>query len=860
MKPLLGAVLGLAVGAGLARTQDVIVVPQQPSLLADRLEQAWKAKDAEAYLALWSFPSPAARESEAQNASAQFAAEGTQLEIQRPDSVPPGATRYSVNARAFSVSEPRGRVEQWRLVFERQPAGWSLTRREVLGSLEGLVHLSLHASGFKADGLALRFEDFEIRFVHGTLFTSPASLGPTALVFVGQGTVRMKPRPAAEQEQLRQFCGAKELAEKVSRVFVRIHPADLHRVLEPIRFTPDPESARRFAQARKFYDEHAQRSFLIDVALPRSPWWLFPSLGDAAVTFKTARRGTLTYSVAAGEPEAISLFDRAQRRQICLYPKAGSETAYSEDDGRAVDIVEHDLQARFEPRRRFLAGTDTLRLRLLSASSTIRLRLDDAFAVQSVSSLEGGAHLFFRVRGQNSLVVSLGALSGRVGEIELTVRYRGVHAPEAIEREMMQVSQPAPPYVARGEEEEITLEEALVYSNKTAWYPQGVSDDHALARIRLEVPPGFAALSGGTRATTRSDDGWSVFEYRQSRPGKYITAVVGRLQESLSRDAGSLHLEAFGVARARTESARQIQKALEILRYFESEFGPYPYDSLRLAMIEGRAPGGHSPPGMIVLAQRPLLLRGGLKDDPASFSDIPGFFLAHEVAHQWWGHGVAGRNYHERWLAEGMAQYAAALWTRHSLGEATFRNVLGRLGRWALAESDKGPINLGHRLGHIKGDPQIYRAVVYNKGALVLHMLRGIVGEDAFRKALQGFQAAHRFGKAGSDELRQALETASGKDLAPYFETWIYGTALPQLTVSERLEAGPAPRAVVSVAVRDLPGPVPLLIGVTHDAGTESRAVSLDPGGGTFTVLTPAPPRKVEVNSDRGLLIRLRRR
>jgi hypothetical protein len=171
------------------------------------------------------------------------------------------------------------------------------------------------------------------------------------------------------------------------------------------------------------------------------------------------------------------------------------------------------------------------------------------------------------------------------------------------------MQEPAPPYVLRGEPESVPIENALVYSNKTAWYPQGSSDDYALARIRFEVPAGFAALTGGARVMVPADEGRSVFEYRQTRPGKYITAVVGRLQESLSRDAGSLRLEAFGVSRLRSESARQIEKALEILRYFEGEFGPYPYDSLRLAMIEGRAPGGHSPPGMIVLASRPLHLR-----------------------------------------------------------------------------------------------------------------------------------------------------------------------------------------------------------------------------------------------------------
>jgi len=852
-----GALLALSMLLGMAPAQDFTLLPGHPSLLADQLERACNGKDLTAYLALWSFASPELRENEAQSARALFAAEGVELQIQRPDAILPGTTRVRVNAQAFSVSEPRGRVEQWRLVLERKAGGWVVTQREVLGTVEGLVHLSLDPAGFKADGLALRLEDFELHFARGTLFMSPQSLGPTVLVFVGEGTVRMQPRPAAEQEQLRQFCGSTELREKVSRVFVRIHPADLRHVLEPNRFTPDPESAGRLAQAQKFYAEHAQRAFLLDAALPRSPWWLFPSLGDVAVTFKTAHRGLLTYSLSLGEPEAINLFDRDRKKQICLYSRSGSDPFYSEDDGRTIDIVEHDLSVRFEPSRRSLEGSDTLRLRLLSPSSTIRLQLNDAFAVDSVSSKDGGPHLFFRVRGQNSLVVPLGALAGRTGEMELTVRYRGIHAPEGIDREMIQATQQA--YVVRDEENGIPLEEALVYSNKTAWYPQGVFDDYALARIRFEVPPGFAALTGGTRVTNRTDDGRGIFEYRQTRPGKYITAVVGRLQESLSRELGSLRLEAFGVPRARVESARQLEKAAEILRFLESEFGPYPYDSLRLAMIEGRTPGGHSPPGMIVLAQRPALLRGGLKDDPASFSDVPGFFLAHELAHQWWGQGVAGENYRERWLSEGMAQYAAALWTRHSLGESAFRGVLGRLGRWALAESDKGPISLGHRLGHLEGDPQIYRAVVYNKGALILHMLRGIVGDEAFRRALGDFQTAHHFAKAGSKDLERALEAASGKDLSRHFEAWVYGTSLPQLTVTEKLEGGTTPRAVVTIAVRDLPGSVPLRINVTHDAGTESRVVTLGPEGGTFTIDTPKTPRKVVVNPDRGLLARVRR-
>jgi aminopeptidase N len=299
-------------------------------------------------------------------------------------------------------------------------------------------------------------------------------------------------------------------------------------------------------------------------------------------------------------------------------------------------------------------------------------------------------------------------------------------------------------------------------------------------------------------------------------------------------------------------------EAASILKFYESEFGPCPYPSLNLALVESTTPGGHSPPGMIVIYVRPALLRGTLRDDPASFPDVPEFFIAHELAHQWWGHGVAGQNYHERWISEAFAQYAAALWVRHSRGETAFRNMLVRMGRWALRYADKGPIHLGHRLGHIEGDPQVLRAVVYDKGAYVLHMLRQIVGEEAFLRAVVGLQTANRFGKIGTDEVRAALEAASGLDLRPYFAEWVYGTSLPELRLATHSSpGGEGYRTEITVHGRDLPGPVPLEVAVAHPTGTEVRTVSLEPEGGSWTVDTVGPPRRVDINAGRGLLARV---
>ncbi|HEX6740100.1 MAG TPA: M1 family aminopeptidase [Vicinamibacteria bacterium] len=826
--------------------------------LIEQLEKAWKARDPQAYLRLWQFPSDEERRDETLFVGDRLKEEEALLEVQRPRE-PITGDEVTIYARAFGVAEPRARVEQWRLRAVRGQAGWALTGREPIPGVDGLVHLSLDPQPYRAEGLSLKLEDFEISMHAGTLFTSPPNLGPTAMVFVGRATVKVLPRPETERQQLRQFCGTPQLVDEVRSVFMRLHPADLHRVLVPARLERQAGGAAAFAEAERFYRDHSSRSFLLDAALPRSPWWLLPGLGDSSVTFRTRRNGTLTYTLSTNDPEGISLFDRARRRQILLYPQQGRSAHYDEDDSRAVDLLDHQLTARLEPAAGTIVAEDVMRMRLLAGVSSIRLRLNGELRVESITSEEGGEHLFFRVRGQDALMVSLGPLAGLIGETRITVRYAGPYRPSSIEREAMQIR--SDPQQDIREEEGVVVEPVIVLTNQFPWYPQSGTDDFATATIRLDVPQGYTALTGGTRQAMIQAGNRARFEYRLSQPGKYFSVALGRLGEVGLRKVGGSTLEAWSVGRTRGEAAKLLDQAGDMAAFYETLFGPCPFPVLRLALFEERTPGGHSPPGMILLAQRPVFFTRNLRDDPASFQDVPGFFFAHELAHQWWGHGVAGQNYRERWLSEAFAQYAAALWVQHRLGEDAFQEVLTRLQRWALAKNDEGPINLGYRLGHIKQDPQVYRAIVYDKGAYVLHMLRSIVGPDAFAAGLRAFQSSHRFSKAGTDDLRQALEKASGRDLAPYFQQWVYETKLPRLAVRSALPAGGPPyRATVEVEASSLPGPVPLTVSVEHAQGKATRSVTLEPTGGRFVVEAPAPPRRVDVNDDRGLLVHILRR
>ncbi len=822
-----------------------------PAALIVSLEEAWLRGDVEAYLAAWRFTSEEQRKTERDFARTELSADHVQLQIQQRQPTGPAVNRIEAPARYFTIREPRGRMSQAVLTFERGDGGWAVVKREEVSDIDGLIHLSLDPAGYDARGLTLRLPDLEVRMEEGTLFTAPASVGPTVLVFCGKGAVDFHPGPATEQDQLRQYMGKERLVRRIDRFFLRLHPAMFSEWLGSPQPAKDPQAAKRFAAAQDYFEDKASELYALEASLPRSPWWLVPPPGDAAFVFD-GPKGPLTYALDAGGPEGLSLFDRANRRQICLYAADGGKARYSDNDRRAADILHHDISLVLDEGNRTLRGEDTLRIALRQPATSIRLRLHQNFAIESVSHAEVGPLLFFRVRGQDTVMVSLGARGTNESEITLGVRYRGALPTAFVEDEAL----------AQFEStiETLPIDEVRVLTNRTAWYPSTGTDDYATARLRIDIPAEQNAVTGGRLVSSRTQGRRRLIEYVQERRGKYIAVAIGRLLEGTPVSNGSVTLNSFAVPRLRSELPRRVEEARNIITYFESLFGPAPYPQLNLALIERETPGGHSPPGMIVLAERPAFHGRALRDDPASFWDQPGFFLAHELAHQWWGHGITGENYHERWLSEGFAQYAAALWVRRSRGEGAFADVLSRMNRWALRMTDEGPISLGYRLGHVRGDPQVFRAIAYNKAALVLHLLRSITGDEAFFGGLKRLQVERRFSAVGTEDVRSALETTSHLSLQEYFDAWIDGTELPSLTLRyANREVEGSRRTEVQLSPANLPGPVPVALDLVSETSRETHRVSLSPGGGSWSFDGPAAIESVEVRSDELPLVRVRR-
>jgi hypothetical protein len=849
--------------------------------LVEQLEQAAASGSTDAILALGVSPDATGLR--------MFAAlavpKPTRFIIKERDRVALQPAGDSLLIEVFGEYGTQATITTWRadlVPAAGDPGARRITEIEELSTISGLYRLELNQTKqFEFHNLTVQATDLTLEIASGSAFVAETPEGPTAVVLLGRGRMRFSPSDAAERTQVRIFSGDDALATDFDAVFIRVRPAELGdilpaSVLQPVRI--DGGDLRR---ANEVFDDYIGQTFNLDLRdLSRERWSLIPTIGDLIAEVRTRRLGSLTYARSTKDAEDISLFERRRRKNIAVYASAQKLTSrgrfYGEDELVDYDVLRQDIDVAFSPDRLWVEGTATLDIRVRAfALATLTLRLAEPLTVRSIVAGEYGRLLYLRVIGQNNVLVNLPTTLPRNDTIRLTIAYGGRLEPQQIEREGIVLDQQGGSQAQ--EEVYIPVEPQYIYSNRSYWYPQNTVTDYAVSRLRVAVPAEYDVVANGIEsgapvplppAAAPGQRPRKVYTYDAPQPVRYLSCVISRfarvttremLVKSDSHPAGATSVTLNVVANPRqVPRARSLaDRAAAIFEYYGGLIGDAPFPSFTLAVTESDLPGGHSPAYFAILNQPLPLAPIVWRNDPVAFEGYQPYFLAHEIAHQWWGQGVGWKNYHEQWLSEGFAQYFAALYAERDRGDEVFRGMLRQMRRWSIEQSSQGPVYLGYRLGHIKSDGRVFRAVVYNKGAMVLHMLRRLVGDEKFFSGMRQFYATWRFRKAGTDDFRVVMEKVTGMPLSAFFDGWIYGSSIPVIGFSSTISGN---QAHVRFEHRGAVIPTPVTVSIAYaDGSSEEQIVAVTDRVVEQTIPLHGTVRSIEANRDSAAVAEIER-
>ena len=181
--------------------------------------------------------------------------------------------------------------------------------------------------------------------------------------------------------------------------------------------------------------------------------------------------------------------------------------------------------------------------------------------------------------------------------------------------------------------------------------------------------------------------------------------------------------------------------------------------------------------------------------DPSTALFFTRLMQAHEVAHQWWGNLVSTEGYHDEWIMEALANYTAMLYLQKAEGDqamnallGTYRDALNARNDAGASVESAGPVTQGRRV-ELPGKPEAWIAVMYGKGAWIMHMLHARMGDEAFWKMLGELRRRYEYKNLTTDQFRALCveyspEGAPDRKLEAFFDQWVTGTGIPQLQLT----------------------------------------------------------------------------
>jgi aminopeptidase N len=489
------------------------------------------------------------------------------------------------------------------------------------------------------------------------------------------------------------------------------------------------------------------------------------------------------------------------------------------------DAVHYDIDIAVDLGTESIAGDVTIHGEsLVPALDTVIIDLDDVHAVSEVS--RGGVPLAY-TRADHRLMITLDATLGLGDPFAIRIVYSGQPPTEGLQSFVFDTHDGHPLVASLSEP----------WFARTWWPCKETATDKATADLSFTVPADMIAAGNGLLEETIDNGATKTYRWHSDYPiATYLISMAATdyvtFTEPYTADDGSTVPVDFYVYPEHAAEATSFWPIVaDQMTYFRTVFGEYPFVEEKYGMAEFPFGGA--------MEHQTLTSIGSCCVTSESI-------IAHELGHQWWGDLVTCATWHHIWLNEGFATWSEALWwgnTHPGGGYQAFMEGLDTGFDGAIYRYD------------VSNPWPIFSGIVYRKGAWVVHMLRGVLGETDFWDGIQAYRTAHAYSHATTESLRDVFEGVSGMDLDWFFEQWIYGEGRPVYEYGwvDGPGAGQITFVVNQVQTEDV-FEMPIEIEIMTGAGSERFSVWNDQREQSFVLDVAAPVTAIEFDPDSWLL------
>ncbi|MGA2344934.1 MAG: M1 family aminopeptidase, partial [Candidatus Sulfotelmatobacter sp.] len=400
----------------------------------------------------------------------------------------------------------------------------------------------------------------------------------------------------------------------------------------------------------------------------------------------------------------------------------------------------------------------------------------------------------------------------------------------------------------------------LFYSGR--WFPvSGFGINRFTSTISVTVPAHMLVIGSGqstvTEAPASNKPNASVlptktFTFVSAKPSFPGTIVAGVFKEYKSDEAG-MDLHVFFKPTHDSLAPEYTTTAVQEFTYFITLYGLPPSQKLNVVEL---------PSDTLPFAWAPEI--AGLAG-PSITEKTNYRLLADAIAHQWWGVSVSPSTKDDWWLTDGFSRYSEAMYVESAAGGAGLEEAVKDMSVGALAY-DTVPLSSVSKLDIFSTE---FQSLATDKGAMILHMLRWVLGEDKYNKTMREFSSEFAGKSASMDDFKTIAEKNYGQQLTWFFSQWLDSTGAPEFKVKyttyrlggaavEQPKEGKEKTAgfrVTGEISQDLDlFRMPVDLRIDTDGKTENQRIEVVGTTSPFAIETFGRPRRIAVDPDHHVL------